>query len=190
MVIMICAVVLLAKWKHYQIKPVFRSWSVYPILLMQIILVVFQFSVFFDTYYFVRFAPILDPGIIASFVFSIFVYKLYKPAVIGSSSVVLGTLLNNFVMAQNGGKMPVFPTLSYFTGYVTPDVFASVEGRHILGSEATRFAFLSDYIDVGYSILSIGDVLIHLFSFILLYATIKAANQRYAAANERQSIKM
>ena len=72
--------------------------------------------------------------------------------------------------------MPVFPSLSYLTGYARLDSFSIVNDIHILGNTNTHWKILTDYIDVGYSILSIGDVLVHFFAFFILYETIKALN--------------
>ncbi len=184
MIITIFAAVLLARINHYQLRWFFKSWSCLPILVTQCMVVFFQGSIFFGTYYFVRFASILQIAVILVFLCPMFVYHLYKPAVIGSFFVVLGTILNNFVVAQNGGKMPVFPTLSYLTGYARPEDFGTTDSVHILGSELTKFKFLTDYIDIGYSVLSPGDILIHLFVLIMLYAAIKAANMRYGNLHE------
>jgi multiple sugar transport system permease protein len=156
MIITIFLACILAKLKHYQLRYVFHSYSIYPVLLVQCISVFFQGSVFFGTYYFVRFASILKISAILSFLFSIIAFKLYRPAMIGSCSILLGTALNKFVISQNGGKMPVYPSLSYLTGYVTKEAFGTADSLHILGSGVTRFKFLTDYIDVGYSILSPG----------------------------------
>lgn len=169
----------ISKIKHYKLKYLFRTWTFYPILLTQLILIFCQISVFSGTYYFVRFASAVETAIILSYVFSIIVFRLYKPAILGSFSIFFGSALNKFVISQNGGKMPAFPSLSYITGYVTPEAFGKADSLHILGNEATKFKFLTDYIDLGYSILSIGDVFIHLFSVIMLYSIIKAVNLQY-----------
>lgn len=179
MVVEIIIVCLFVKIKHYKLKYLFQSWTFYPVLAVQLMLVVFQFSIFFDNYYFIKFVPIAEPAVILSFVFEMFVYKLYKPAMFGSASIVFGTVLNKFVIAQNGGKMPVFPSLSYSTGYVTPEMFNTVDSLHVLGNAETKFKFLTDYIDYGYSILSPGDILIHLFACIMLYFMIVAVNKQY-----------
>jgi len=181
MIIELLIVFLIAKLKHYKLKYIFRSWTFYPILITQCIIIVFQLSIFFGTFYFVRFRPYVEPAMILSFSFAIFAYKLYKPAIFGAACVGFGTLLNKIVIAQNAGKMPVYPTLSYITGYVSPEMFTP-DGLHVLGSEATKLKFLTDYIDLGYSILSIGDVLIHLFACILMYYLIKAVNERFGTA--------
>ncbi|MEA4824925.1 MAG: DUF5317 family protein [Clostridiaceae bacterium] len=180
MIVEFFLVCLLAKIKHYQLKYLFYSWTFYIVLVIQCILVFFQFSIFYDAYYFIKFVPLIEPAIILSFIFAMVVYKLYKPAIIGSFSIVFGTLLNKIVMAQNGGRMPVFPSFSYITGYVTPNMFGAADEIHILGSAETKLKFLTDYIDYGYSILSLGDVFIHLFVCILLYYLIKAVNEQYS----------
>ena len=90
MIVEILLVCFLAKIKHYKLKYLFRSWTFYPVLITQCILIFFQISIFFGTYYFVRFAPIIDMAVILSFVFSLFVFRLYTPAISGSLSIGLG----------------------------------------------------------------------------------------------------
>jgi hypothetical protein len=175
----ILAAIILGKIKHYKIGYLFRSWSFYPVLITQCILIFFQISVFFGNYYFVQFASAIKIAIILSFLFPMLFFQLYKPALIGSGSIVFGTLLNKFVISQNNGKMPVFPSFSYLTGYVKPHAFSSVHDIHVLGGAFAHWKILTDYIDFGYSILSPGDLFIHFFSFLMLYYTIKAVNLRY-----------
>jgi hypothetical protein len=74
--------------------------------------------------------------------------------------------------------MPAFPTLSYLTGYVKQDVFTKVNDIHALGSSATKLKFLTDVIDIGYSIMSIGDVFIRVFAFIIIFSAIKKSNEK------------
>lgn len=176
--------IILAKCKHFKIRYLFSTWSFYPILLSQCLLIFFQINIFVGNYYFIQFAPIIKTAIILSFIFPLVVFKLYKPALIGSGFIFFGTLLNKFVIAQNNGKMPVFPSLSYLTGYARPDMFGTVDSIHILGNEATQFKILTDYIDVGYSVLSPGDLLIHSFTFLMLYYTIKAVNFHFATKDK------
>ena len=185
LILTILIAILLAKWRKYDLKPIFKSWTIYPVLLVQGVILIFQASIFMGSHIFIPFAPYVTRMVILSFLPSILAYQLYLPAVLGSFAVLGGTLLNKFVIAQNNGRMPVFPTLSYWTGYATPSSFAYDDGIHVLGSAATQWKWLTDYIDVGYSVLSPGDVLIHAFSVILLYATIKAANQKHNETNKR-----
>ncbi len=190
MIITILAVFLLAKAKHYKLSYFFKSWMCVPILLTQGVLVFFQASIFCGTYRFVRYAGLIQQAVILAFLFPIIVYKIYKPAIAGTLFVLAGSALNNFVMAKNGGRMPVFPTLSYLTGYVPRAGFDLADTVHILGGAATRFWYLTDYIDVGYSVLSPGDLLVHMFTFIMLYFTIKEANLRSKDKAENDKSKM
>lgn len=76
--------------------------------------------------------------------------------------------------------MPVFPTLTYWTGYASPEAFEKARqvanDFHILGSDQTKLKWLTDWIDLGYSVLSIGDVLIRVFVVLVLYGAIKEIN--------------
>lgn len=170
---------ILAKMKKFKFRYLFREWSFYPVLLTQSVLIYLQATVFLGNYYFIQYASFIKSAAILCFIFAILRYQLYKPALLGSGSILLGSLLNRFVISQNNGKMPVFPSFSYFTGYVKPDTFQSVHDIHILGNAAVNWKFLTDFIDLGYSILSPGDVLIHLFSFLMLYALIREVNYKF-----------
>ena len=182
MVIEILILCIIARLKGYRLRYLFRTWTFYPILTVQLALVVVQSSLFFRDYTFVSLVPYLQAAVILSFMFAIVAFRLYTPAIWGSASIAAGSLLNKLVIAQNGGKMPVFPSLSILTGYVTPDMIQTLDTLHVLGGADTRLNFLADYIDYGYSILSPGDLLIHLFTCIVLYALIKAVNARFDRA--------
>lgn len=171
---------LLAKIRGNRIILFFRSWTVYPFLTVELLHLYFQIQVFLGNYYFVQFAPYLKRAYLFCFIIPIIIYKEYLQGIIGSVFVILGTLLNKFVMIQNSGKMPVFPSFSYFTGYVRPGAFNQSSGIHVLGSADTRFWWLSDFIDVGYSILSIGDIFIRILVFMVIYRTIKIMNSSYS----------
>ncbi len=179
MVVEIILVCIIAKLKHYKLKYLFKTWTFYPVLIMQCVLVVFQASIFLRNYMFVQLVPYTEPAVILSFLFAIFVFKLYKPAIAGSVCIGAGTLLNKLAIAQNNGQMPVFPSLSYLTGYVTPEMVSTADTMHTLGGPETKLKFLTDFIDYGYCILSAGDVLIHLFVCIMLYSMIRAVNLRF-----------
>ena len=173
--------IILGKLRHFKIRYLFFTWSFYPVLISQCILVFLQISVFRGNYYFVQYAFVMKTAVILAFIFPMLVFKLYRPALIGSGFIILGTLLNKIAIFQNNGKMPVFPSLSYLTGYVKPYSFSAAHDIHVLGSAATHWKFLTDYIDLGYSILSPGDLLIHFFSFLMLFYTIKAINLSYTS---------
>lgn len=168
---------LVAKIKGYKLKPLFMSWEIYPVLAFAIIYIFFNMGVFFGNYNFIKFAGILEPVYICTFFILIIKYRQYISAIIGSIAIFIGTILNKIAISANGGKMPVFPTLSYATGYIKPDIFIKVKDIHVLGSEASKLKFLTDIIDLGYSILSIGDIFIRIFTFIIIFNTIKSINK-------------
>ena len=91
----------------------------------------------------------------------------------------IGSISNRVVMAVNGGKMPVIPSFSGFTYYYREGALeVSQDVRHIMMSDSTKLNFLADYIDVGFSVISPGDVLIHLFTTIVVYNVIVSLNKK------------
>lgn len=168
---------LISKIKGYKLKPMFKSWVFYPMLIFTLFYVFLQITIFCGYYGFVKYSALLEKAYLSTFLLIVFKYEVYGSAIIGSFSVFIGTMMNKLAMSANGGKMPVFPSLSYMTGYYKPDVFLKVKDIHILGSETTKLKMLTDYIDLGYSILSIGDIFIRFFTFIIVYNSIKFINK-------------
>lgn len=166
-----------AKLKGYKLKPVLKARSLYPYAIVEILYLFLQMSVFIQNYSFIQYTTIIKSVYLYTLIIPIFVYKLYKQGLLGSMFIIIGTLLNKFVMNQNGGKMPVFASISKLTGYYNEDAIKSVDNIHIIGDSSTKFKFLTDFIDTGTSILSIGDVLIHSFIFIVIFYTIKEINR-------------
>lgn len=178
MILFLLITLAFAKIKGYKIQPIFKAYALYPYFLLEFITVFLQIQIFFDNFVFVQYAPYIKTAYLMSLIIPIIVYKLYKPGLIGAGLILAGTLFNKFVMWQNGGKMPVYATFSKLTGYYSESAIATADGIHVIGSDTTRFKVLSDWIDIGYSILSIGDVLIHLFTVIIVYYAIREINLR------------
>lgn len=178
MFIYILLAAFVAKIKGHSIKPAFRDYSLYPLFVAEAIYLFLQISVFLGSYTFIPYAGTFKTLYLYTLVVPILVHRLYKTGIYGSIMLTVGSLMNKFVMSQNGGKMPVYATLSKYTGYFDENVLNTVDKVHVLGHEATKFKILTDYIDVGYSILSIGDVLIHGFIFIVVYDTIVENSKR------------
>jgi len=168
---------LAAKIKGYKLKPLFKDWAVYPAMIFTLFYVFLQITIFCGYYGFIKYASLFETFYVFTFLTLIFKYELYKSAMTGSVCIFIGTALNKLAMSANKGKMPVFPTLSYITGYAKPESFLKVNDIHILGSSVTKLKFLTDYIDLGYSILSIGDIFIRLFTFIIIFNSIKYINK-------------
>ena len=168
---------LVAKIKGYKLTPLFKDWAIYPAMIFTLFYVFLQITIFCGYYGFIKYAKLFETIYIFTFLPLIFKYRLYVSAFAGSVCIFIGTALNKLAMSANGYKMPVFPTLSYITGYTKPESFLKVKDIHILGSKVTKIKFLTDYIDLGYSILSIGDVFIRLFAFIIIFNSIKYINE-------------
>jgi hypothetical protein len=166
----------ISKIKGYKLKPLFRSWAFYPTMIFTLFYVFLQITIFYGDYRLVKYSSIFETVYILTFLALILAYKLYVNAIIGSLFVFIGTALNKLAIAANDGKMPVFPTLSYLTSYAKPAYFAMLTDIHILGGESTKLKFLTDYIDLGYSVLSIGDIFIRFFAFIIIFNSIIYVN--------------
>lgn len=167
-----------AKIRGYRIRPIFKAYALYPFALVELLYWSLQVMIFTGNYTFVPYSSYIKSAFLYALILPMLVYKLYKPGLVGAACILTGTALNRFVMHQNGGKMPVFPTLSKLTGYYSDMGIPPTDSIHVLGDQTTKFKWLADYIDVGYSIVSPGDVLIHLFTFIIVYYSIKEINRR------------
>lgn len=174
MIIYILLAFLIARMKGYSIKPVLRDRSLYPLFVAEILYLMLQTSVFLGYYRFIPYAGTFKTLYLYTLIVPIVVHRLYKAGFTGSIMLTVGSFLNRFVMSQNGGKMPVYATLSKYTGYFDEKVLGTIDQVHILGTEQTKYKILTDFIDVGYSVLSIGDILIHAFIFIVVYDTIRS----------------
>lgn len=169
---------IIAKIRGYKLKPLFKSWAIYPILGYEVFYIFLEIRIFMEDYSLVKYSKMFTTCYLLCFLVLVIKYQLYTSAIIGSISIFIGSALNKIAIAANGGKMPVFPSLSYYTGYSKPGPIPNVDNLHILGDGMTKFKFLTDYIDVGYSILSIGDIFIYLFAFIIIFSAIKQLNMK------------
>ena len=165
------------KIKKLKIKPLFKSWTIYPIIIMELIYMFIQINVFMDNYFFIKYVNILKICYLCSYLPMIFIYNQYISAIIGSVFVFIGGILNDIAIKANNGYMPVFPSLSYITGYANIEAFDKVNDIHILGNSSTKLKFLTDIFDIGYSVLSLGDIFIRGFVFIIIYNVVKSLNQ-------------
>lgn len=135
-----------------------------------------QILIFNGNYSFLAFTGLFKSIYLCSTLFIVYRYNLYKYALIGSGCVLLGGWCNDLAIWANHGKMPVFPTLSLWTGYSSPEMFGVADQLHIFGDQTTKLKMLTDFIDLGYSVLSIGDVLIRILPFIVIYQGLKSAS--------------
>lgn len=169
---------LFAKFRGYRIGPLFKDWPIYLVLMFAVIYILLEIAVFNGNYSVVGFSNVYKVLYLMAFLALIIKYSLYKSAIAGSVCVLIGGAMNDIAIAANSGKMPVFPTLSYVTGYASPDAFSKVNDIHVLGTAAVNYKFLTDVIDIGYSILSLGDVFIRVLPFIIVFYSAKSCSER------------
>lgn len=176
--------VLLCYFKKYRLKYFLTLWDFYPVYAAELVHIFFQVTAWFGNYQFVQYAKYLQIAFTLTLLFPILRHRLVTQAIGGSICVVAGSVLNRFAMNSNGGAMPVFPTLSKLTGYyVEGNLSSGIDKVHILMTSSTKLNFLGDYIDLGFCIMSPGDVLIHTFISLVLFGSVKAATLR---ANKKE----
>lgn len=103
---------------------------------------------------------------------------IYIQAIMGSLFVLVGGLLNDIAIKANNGFMPVFPTISDSIGLLNKNDLGKVDNLHILGTESTKLKFLTDIFDIGYCVLSLGDIFIRVYVFLIIYSVIKEINTK------------
>lgn len=167
---------IIAKIKKYKLKLFFKNWTVYPLFVLSVVYIIMELQVFKGIYSSIKYTNIFKLLFFLSLFIIIIEYKLYVSTAIGSVFILLGSLLNHIAIKANNGKMPVFATLSKFTGYIKPESFSKINDIHVLGNSAVKYKFLTDIFDVGYNIMSIGDILIRCFVFLVIYKAIENAN--------------
>lgn len=167
--------VLVAYIKKYNLRYAFATWELYPLYAVELIHIFFQINAYLGNFEFVRFSGVIQLAMNVTLLLPIITKKLYRTALIGSGCVFVGSLLNRTVISANGGHMPVYATLSRLTGFFREAALESADELHIMMSGATKLNFLADYIDLGFCIMSPGDIFIHVFVSAVIYNTIKSA---------------
>lgn len=178
MLLFVLLAVVIARFRGKRIRVLLHEPSLIPMWIVEIVFWLLQLCIWREDYRFIGYAAYLQTAAILCLIPPILRFRLYPQAIIGAVLTCIGSVSNRIVMAANNGKMPVHPSLSILTRYCQAGALElSGDARHILMSERTKLNFLADYIDVGFSILSPGDVLIHLFTAIIVYATIVRLNE-------------
>jgi len=178
--------------ESYNIKPILKRLSVYPVIFMSIFYIYLQYTIMNQNYYFLQYQHIIKNAILGSYMILgldvLFRYETYKEYIVACCSLLCGFTLNKIVMSFNHGKMPIYPDVSYSTGYTQYDMIMNASkfnDFHVLGDHTTNLIFLSDIFDVGGSIWSVGDVFCRLFAFIIVYYSVKIINERQTYKNSK-----
>lgn len=177
MILFIMLSFLVAKLCGKRLRVLLREKSLYPLWMVVVVFFVAQICALNGDYRFIRYGQLLQTANILALLWPVLRFRLYPQAVAGMAMVCVGSLLNTLVINANDGRMPVYPTLSRLTGYYQEGALvASGDMRHVLMSETTRLGFLADYIDTGFSVMSLGDLLIHSFTMFVIFGVIAALN--------------
>lgn len=179
MILFIIVACALAKRKGYRVSLIWKEWSLYPLYMTEAVFWVMQIAAWTENYMFIPYAEWIQTAFTLVLLFPILKFKLYGSACIGCGLVTIGSVLNRVVMNANGGQMPVYPTLSRWTIYFRDGAMETANDVfHCVMTSETKLNWLADWVDCGFSILSVGDVLIHSFVLIVIYKTIIELNKR------------
>ncbi|MBE5769797.1 MAG: hypothetical protein E7336_00335 [Clostridiales bacterium] len=179
MILFILLAIIIAKMRRHRIGVLLREPSLIPVWIIEIVFWLLQICIWRQDYRFIGYAGYLQTASILALLWPILKFRLYPQAIAGALMVATGSALNRIVMNANDGRMPVTPSFSGITRYYQEGALeAAQDMRHILMSDATKLNFLADYIDVGFSVISVGDVLVHLFTTIVIYCVIAKCNQK------------
>lgn len=178
MILFILLAIIIAKLRGNRVTVLLKEPSLIPVWVIEIIFWILQACIWMQDYRFVGYAGYLQTASVLALLWPILKFKLYPQAIVGAVMVGVGSAMNRIVMWANGGKMPVIPSFSGITLYYREGALeVSQDVRHIMMSESTKLNFLADYIDVGFSVISLGDVLVHLFTTVVIYCVIAKCNQ-------------
>lgn len=116
-------------------------------------------------------SPVLDTG--SYFLLLFFTFR--NRSLPGMRFISLGILLNTLVIGLNGGVMPVDPS---FLPEASRNALLEGQGTHGLMTPSTHLSFLADrfYIDMlglRKQVFSVGDVLLDIGIFLLIFKTQK-----------------
>jgi len=181
------------KYKQYDIKKIFNHWSIIPSLLMLLFYIYLEYTMFIKFYYFLQYQHIIKIIMLLSYFPLIIKNKLYEndnekynnkpilsiftsPMSISTLCILIGSGLNKLATYCNNGKMPTYPTISYWTKYIDDSGF--IDGIHVLGTSHSSAIIFCNIFDLGgYGVISIGDLFIRMYVFIILYYSIKIKNK-------------
>ncbi len=167
-----------ARLKGTKFKEVFKHWEFYPVFIGALTYIFLQIGMFKGDYFLLAYANIYKALYSVAIFFLIYRFKIYKQGFIGIGLMFVGMGLNKLVMYFNDWKMPVFPTLSLKTRYIDINTLNTIDGWHVVGDSTTRLKFLSDIFDTGYCVMSLGDILVRAFLFIVLYYSFKSIKNK------------
>lgn len=153
-----------------------KDWSFWLVLSTVIFYMYMQFRIFNNHYELLRYSDIIKYGTIGCYFIMAYKNKIYQSIGVAGIIMTIGLILNWIVIQENGGYMPIYPTWTLESGYTDLNVVGVNGDYHILGTgnPNIKLWWLADIWDIGYCIMSNGDVLIRIGMGILLFFSIKS----------------
>lgn len=194
MVEFILGAFLYAKLKNkYKLKYIFKSWSIYPPLLFALFYIFLEYTMYIQWYYFIPYAQMIKTSTLLSYVPLIVAYKLYEnndpkyinndflsvatsPMVKSGICLLIGSICNRIALFFNNNYMPTYPSISYWTKYIKPDQLF-IDGIHIIGNPYSAAIPICNVLDIGFTVVSLGDLIIRFYVFLIVYHAIKNSNR-------------
>ena len=182
-------------YQQYKIKPFLKHKSSWLPLFMLFLYIVLEILYFNNYYQISEYTNIFKSITILSYFILICQYDLYdsmydkykgkglkafvtSPFMLAIVCLFIGYALNYIAIQANSGHMPVFPTMTISTGYTDINEFTK-DSFYILGGYDSKMIPLCDIFDLfGYSNLSLGDLLIRCYAFVILFFSIKKLNEK------------
>lgn len=187
------AIAFLYAWKKkLDVKLIFYDWPIWFPLSMVVIYLIAEIMIFNNNYWVTQYGTQIKEITLFSYLGLVLKYNLYfsdddkqknefvrfikSPFIIAILCLIIGYFCNYIAITANSGHMPVFPSYTYFSGYTKISNFTK-DSFYILGDYTTKAIWACDNIDIFYSNLSIGDVFVRCYSYILIVFSIKKVNK-------------
>jgi len=180
-------------YKQYDMRLIFKNWSIVMPLLMLLFYIVFEILVLNQCYILLPYCKLIKSitlfsyfGLVYEYDLCNSIYQKYRdkglisfitsPFILSILCLYIGYLTNYIAIQANFGHMPLFNDLSFWSDYTDIHNFTE-DSFYILGDHNSKYIPFCDIIDLGYTTLSIGDVCVRLFPFIILLFSIKKSNE-------------
>jgi len=180
-------------YQKYNFRQLLKHWSIYPPMIMLFTYCVLEILYFNNYYQISKYTNIFKSITILSYFGLVCKYDLYdsmydkykgkgfisfitSPFVLAIICLFIGYFINYIAISMNSGHMPVFPSYTFFTGYTDIEEFTK-DSFYILGDHTSKAIIFCDTIDIFYSNLSIGDLFVRCYVFIILFFSVKKSNK-------------
>jgi len=177
---------IIARIRKNKLLPIFKHWSIYPVIFMALIYIYLESMIWQGDYSLIKYANVFKTAYLSSLLILAIHYDRMNVFLYSTPLIWIGTSLNVIAMRANGGKMPVFVSNSWATGYAKPDMFEktlAVGDFHIIGNMYSNLIPICDTWDFGWCVMSIGDIIVRSFVFLVIYYCIKESNKKLQIYN-------